>query len=165
MAARGVRIRILMGDPESPEMTQRGIEERLYEAIPGRIRMALSYYSPLVGVPGIQFSLHRTCLYNSIFRYDDEMLVNQHVYGTYGYLAPILHLRRVQGGDLFDTYVQSFERVWETGVPIEESAFWQTRASILDGPRSSSGEDSLEGGQKAAGIPQIRENGLGSGRA
>lgn len=124
-ADSGVRVRILLGDPDSPEMALRGEEERLYEAIPARIRMALTYYSPLVGVPGVEFMLHRTCLYNSIFRYDDQMLVNQHVYGTYGYNAPLLHLRRVQGGDFFDTYVRSFERVWEGAAPMTDSHFWK----------------------------------------
>jgi hypothetical protein len=103
-AASGVRVRILLGDPAHPTMELRGREERLFDAIPGRIRMALAYYR--------EFRLHGTSLYNSIFRYDDQMLVNQHVYGTYGYLAPILHLRKVPSGDLFETYMRSFELVW-----------------------------------------------------
>ncbi len=74
--------------------------------------MALAYYRPLADVPGVEFRQHQTSLYNSIFRYDDQMLVNQHIYGTYGYLAPILHLRRVPGSDLFDTYARSFELIW-----------------------------------------------------
>jgi hypothetical protein len=40
------------------------------------------------------------------------MLINQHIYGTYGYVAPILHLRHVDGGDLFETYAKSFSRIW-----------------------------------------------------
>jgi hypothetical protein len=111
-AATGVRVRILLGDPNHPAMELRGREERLFEAIPSRIRMALAYYRPLVGVEGIDFRLHGTSLYNSIFRYDDQMLVNQHIYGTYGYIAPILHLRRVAGADLFETYMKSFELIW-----------------------------------------------------
>jgi hypothetical protein len=79
--------------------------------------MAIAYYRPLLGVPGVEFMLHRTTLYNSIFIYDDEMLINQHVYGVYGYMAPILHLRRVEGGDLFSMYAQSLERVWEMAYP------------------------------------------------
>lgn len=129
-AEAGVEVRILMGDPDSPEMELRGVEERLYEAIPARIRMALSYYSPLVGVPGVEFGLHRTSLYNSIFVYDDQMLVNQHAYGIYGYLAPILHLRQIEGGDLFDTYVRSFDLVRQTASPIQESQFWRQRESL-----------------------------------
>lgn len=108
----GVSIRIALGDPDSPEAARRGVEERLFDAIPGRIKMAIAYYNPLFDLPGIDFRLHRTTLYNSIFRFDDHMLINQHAYGVYGYLAPILHLRRIEGGDLFDMYAQSFERVW-----------------------------------------------------
>jgi hypothetical protein len=124
-AANGVRVRILLGDADHPAMELRGREERLFEAIPGRIRMALAYYRPLVDVEGIEFRLHGTSLYNSIFWYDDQMLVYQHIYGTYGYMAPILHLRKVTGGDLFDTYMKSFELVWaEESYPIhaEEAA-------------------------------------------
>jgi hypothetical protein len=112
-AANGVRVRILLGDPAHPAMELRGREERLFDAIPGRIRMALAYYRPLIDVDGVEFRLHGTSLYNSIFRYDDEMLVNQHIYGTYGYVAPILHLRKTPGADLFETYMKSFELVWQ----------------------------------------------------
>jgi hypothetical protein len=112
-ARGGVKIRILLGDPEDPAMSLRGHEERLFEQIPGRIRMALAYYRPLVGLDGIEFRLHGTSLYNSIFRYDNQMLVNQHIYGTYGYIAPILHLRKQPGCDLFDTYMRSLDLVWD----------------------------------------------------
>jgi len=118
-AADGADIRICLGDPNSPEVEQRGVEEQLFDAIPARVRMALAYYSPLLAVPEVKFHLHRTTLYNSIFQFDDQMLINQHVYGTYGYVAPILHLRRVEGADLFHTYERSFERVWETSYPFD----------------------------------------------
>jgi transcriptional regulator with XRE-family HTH domain len=116
-AASGVRVRVLLGDPDSPEAALRGREERLYDAIPARIRMALAYYEPLVDAQGVEFHLHRTTLYNSIFMFDDQMLVNQHIFGAYGYLAPILHLRREPACDLFDTYQRSLERVWEESYP------------------------------------------------
>jgi len=121
-AINGVPVRILLGDPNSPVMELRGREERLDEGLIGRIRMALAYYRPLVDVEGVTFHLHATALYNSIFRYDDQMLVNQHIYGTYGYLAPILHLRQVEGTDLFDTYMRSFERVWEDSYPYKPAS-------------------------------------------
>lgn len=57
-AERGVAVRILMGDPDSEPMRLRGREERLFDAIPSRIRMALAYYRPLVDTPGVQFRLH-----------------------------------------------------------------------------------------------------------
>ncbi|WP_020525214.1 helix-turn-helix domain-containing protein [Catelliglobosispora koreensis] len=118
-AAGGTRVQILLGDPDSPEVELRGREEQLFDAIPARVRMALAYYQPLVDWPGIEFHLHRTTLYNSIFVFDDQMLVNQHIYGAYGYIAPILHLRRVDGADLFDTYARSFRRVWDESYPYQ----------------------------------------------
>jgi len=59
------------------------------------------------------------------------MLINQHVYGMYGYMAPVLHLYRMDGGDFFDMYVRSFGRVWEISPPIRESDFWRQRTSAL----------------------------------
>jgi hypothetical protein len=40
------------------------------------------------------------------------MLVNPHIYSIPAFRAPVLHLRRIQGGPLFDTYVECFEHVW-----------------------------------------------------
>lgn len=131
-AESGVDVKLLMADPDSPECVQRGVEERLFDAIPARVRMALSYYAPLACVPGVGFRLQQETLYNSIFVYDDDMLINQHVYGMYGYLAPILHLRRMEGGDFFDMYVKSFERVWEVSFPVEESNFWRQREAAIN---------------------------------
>jgi len=130
-AANGVEVRVLMADPDSPECALRGVEERLFDAIPARVRMALSYYAPLVGMPGVDLRLHRTTLYNSIFRYDDHMLINQHVYGMYGYTAPILQLKSMPSGDFFEMYTRSFERVWEVSYPIEESNFWRQRTTAI----------------------------------
>ncbi|MFI7433247.1 hypothetical protein [Micromonospora haikouensis] len=44
-------------------------------------------------------------------RFDDEMLVNMHVLGFPAPHAPVMHLRRLNGGDLFGTYSDSFDRV------------------------------------------------------
>ncbi|MCG8914825.1 hypothetical protein L6E12_03335 [Actinokineospora sp. PR83] len=111
-ANEGVTIRLLLGDPTHDAIKLRGEEERLYDALIGRVQMAHAYYRPLINLDGVQFKVHGTSLYNSIFRYDNQMLVNQHIYGTYGYIAPILHLRRSSDSDLFETYMKSLERVW-----------------------------------------------------
>lgn len=120
-AQNGAKIRIALADPDSAELALRGEEEGLGEAIVGRVRMALAYYRPLARIEGVQFHLHRTTLYNSILRFDGQMLVNMHAYGTYGYIAPLMHLRRVDGGDLFDTYVSSLEKAWERSWPIDQT--------------------------------------------
>jgi len=131
-AEDGLEVRLLMADPDSPECTKRGVEEQLFDAIAARVRMALTYYAQLAAVSGVEFRLQQETLYNSIFVYDDEMLINQHIYGMYGYMAPILHLRRMDNGDLFDMYVRSFERVWEVSSPIQESSFWRQRAAAIN---------------------------------
>lgn len=121
-AEAGARVRIALGDPDSAEVALRGEEEGLGEAIAGRVRMALTYYKPLTYVPGVAIHLHRTTLYNSILRFDDQMLVNMHVYGAYGYIAPLLHLRRVDSGRMFEMYAASFERIWAKSWPIDSAA-------------------------------------------
>jgi hypothetical protein len=71
----------------------------------------LAYYLPFANHPGISIRLHSTTLYNSIFWFDDDMLVNTHVYGVPAHFAPTLHLRHLSSGTLFQTYARSFDRV------------------------------------------------------
>ncbi|MFD4243239.1 XRE family transcriptional regulator [Streptomyces sp. NPDC058525] len=121
-AASGVRARILLGDPDSPEVLRRGEEEEIGEGVAYKVREVLKLYRPLRSVPGIEFRLHRSTLHNSLFRSDDEWLVNTQVYGVSAPMAPVLHLRRVAGAELVSTYQQSFEKVWSGSVPIEGQA-------------------------------------------
>ncbi|QYN22220.1 DUF5919 domain-containing protein [Amycolatopsis sp. DSM 110486] len=112
-ANSGTSIRLVFGDPGGDSVALRGDEEQLGDGtLPARIRNALAYYKPLVGVPGVQIRFHNTTLYNSIFRFDDEMVVNTHIFGSQGAHAPALHLRRLSAGDLFESYSESFESVW-----------------------------------------------------
>ncbi|WP_433233648.1 XRE family transcriptional regulator [Micromonospora sp. CA-248260] len=116
-AAAGMRVEILLGDPESPEVAQRGADEGIGDAMAGKVRNVLAFYQRLRDVPGVNVHFHRTTLYNSIFRFDDEMLVNSHVFGFPAAHTPVMHLRRLAGGDLFDTYADSFDRVRESSLP------------------------------------------------
>jgi hypothetical protein len=68
-------------------------------------------------VQGIAVRLHATTLYTSIYRFDDDMLVNLHVYGLPAAHAPLLHLRRLSEGELFCTYSDAYERVWPEAIP------------------------------------------------
>ena len=117
-ARAGVTVQIGLGDPDSPHVTQRGAEEGIHDAMAAKIRNAIVLYRPLLAA-GVEIRLHPTVLYNSIYRADGEMLVNQHVYGISAAYAPVLHLRE-QGEDdaVFRTYVDSFERVWTSARPL-----------------------------------------------
>jgi hypothetical protein len=117
-AKNGARIRLLFGDPASREVARRSDEEQLGKGTLGsRIRNALAFYRPLQDVTGVEMRFHKTTLYNSIFRFDDEMVVNTHVYGFQAAHAPAMHLRRLSAGDLFETYSESFEHVWNLSKP------------------------------------------------
>ncbi|GAA2450176.1 DUF5919 domain-containing protein [Streptomyces mauvecolor] len=118
-AAEGCSVRIALGDAASTNVQQRGQEERFGHGIESRCRLALMHYRPLLGVPGIELRTHATTLYNSVFRADDEALVNAHVWGVNAYGAPVWHLRRNGGGGMFDTYAESFDAVWGTARPVE----------------------------------------------
>ena len=111
----GARVRLAFGSPDSREVARRSDDEGIGRtSIPAKIRNALAYFKPLDGADGVEIRCHSTTLYNSIFRFDDEMIVNPHVYGFGAPHAPALHLRRLSGGDLFEMYAQSFEQVWAT---------------------------------------------------
>jgi hypothetical protein len=102
-AADGCAVRIAIGDPDSANVQQRGAEERFGHGIESRCRLALMHYRPLAGVSGIEVRTHATTLYNSIYRADDQALVNAHVWGVNAYGAPVWHLRRSGSGGMFDT--------------------------------------------------------------
>jgi hypothetical protein len=118
-ADSGARVRILLGDPASEAVAQRGFDEGVNDSQAAKIRNAIVMYRPVRDVEGIEFRFHSTVLYNSIYRADDQLLVNTHIYGFTASHAPVLHLRRVAGGDMVNTYMESFERVWDGARPLE----------------------------------------------
>jgi len=62
--------------------------------------------------------LHRTVLYNSIYRADDQVLVNQHTYGIPAAQATVFCLSDTGGGDMAALYLDSFEHVWVSSAPL-----------------------------------------------
>ncbi|GAB3557985.1 hypothetical protein J2S53_002235 [Actinopolyspora lacussalsi] len=49
----------------------------------------------------------------SVYRFDDEVIVGPHVFGELAAHAPAMHVRRLAAGDLFSTYADSFDAVWD----------------------------------------------------
>ncbi|MCO5986593.1 helix-turn-helix domain-containing protein [Actinoallomurus spadix] len=115
-AEAGARVRLLIGDPDGRQLAYRDTEKEIGGGVAGRVAAVLAYYRPLAGLAEIR--LHDTPLYNSIYRFDDEMLVNTHVYGILAAYTPVMHVRRVDGA-YFNTYLESFERVWASARPLD----------------------------------------------
>ncbi|HZD69507.1 MAG TPA: XRE family transcriptional regulator [Actinomycetes bacterium] len=110
--AAGCAVRIALADPDSAAVADRDKEEGLGGALPSRIRYTLHYLGDLSGQDGISLHLHAAPMYNSVFRFDDEMLVTPHLYAQPGYASPVLHLRRIGPHAIFDNFAFHFERVW-----------------------------------------------------
>jgi len=117
-ATAGVRVRMLLGDPDSDQVGLRGADEGIDDAMASKIRNVMVLYAPLRALDAVEVRLHSTVLYNSIYRADDELLVNSHVYGMPASMAPVMHLRKVSGGSMVTTYLDSFERVWSQARPL-----------------------------------------------
>jgi transcriptional regulator with XRE-family HTH domain len=108
----GVTVRIALGDPDGPHAAKRGEEEGIGDAMAAKIRNALTLYRPLRAAKNIEIRLHRTVLYNSIYRGDDRLLVNQHVYGIPAAQAPVFSLSYTGEDEMAALYRNSFQRVW-----------------------------------------------------
>jgi hypothetical protein len=121
-ARSGVRVRFALGDPDSSSVALRSREEGIGDAMAAKVRNALTLYRPLLKVANVQIRLHNTALYNSLYRTDDQLFVNQHTYGLPAAHAPVFRLRRSESGDMIEPYIHSFETVWETAKRWIEAA-------------------------------------------
>jgi hypothetical protein len=116
-AGRGTQIRYLLGDPDCEAVARRGREEGIGSAMAAKIRNVLSFFAPHAEHHCVDVRLHDTTLYTSIYRFDRDMLVNQHVIGVPAAHAPVMHLRQLESGDLFTTFTDAYERVWTGAAP------------------------------------------------
>jgi transcriptional regulator with XRE-family HTH domain len=118
--ASGCSVRIALGDPDSPRILERDLEEQLGGTLPARIRTTLRHFRNLWDAPGVEIRYHTAPLYNSVFRADDEMHVTPHLYSVHGSRAPLLHLRRLGPHGIFEGFVTHFEAIWATARPAQQ---------------------------------------------
>ncbi|WP_433728588.1 hypothetical protein ACQP0C_39375 [Nocardia sp. CA-129566] len=113
----GASVRLAFADPESAHVAERDALEQMQGTLPGRIRNALSMIGPLAETPGCRIGLHTTHLYNSVFRFDDLMLVTPYLVRARGYQHPALYLRKLSPYGLFASFEDQFEQIWGTVTP------------------------------------------------
>jgi hypothetical protein len=130
-ARAGVPVRVALGDVNGGQVAQRGAEERIGAMMAARISNAMALLRPLFAEPGVSVRVHDTVLYSSIYRADDQLMVNTHAYGCAASRSPVLHLRRATDEGMAATYLDSFERVW--AVAQEPSAHPTSRLKIASG--------------------------------
>ena len=80
--SRGVRVRLCFGDPSANAVATRDREEGLGGTLGHKIRSSLTYYRDIAAAGDCEIRLHGCTLYASLFRYDDDILVNPHAWAS-----------------------------------------------------------------------------------
>lgn len=129
-AKHGCQIRICLGDPDSPHVRARDEEEHQAITLVARIQSTLDWLEPVLPLDAVDVRFQNAPLYNSIFRFDDQMLVTPHLFATPGHSAPMLHLKRLGPNGLFARFVEHFESIWADSRAIRED---RTRTPLRSG--------------------------------
>ncbi|WP_270889238.1 helix-turn-helix domain-containing protein [Pedococcus sp. 5OH_020] len=116
---QGCRVRVALADPQSEHVQRRDAEEHEAITLVPRIRSTLDAFQPLLDCPNADLRFQDAPLYNSVFRFDDQMLVTPHLYATPGRSAPLLHLRRLGPNGIFSRFSAHFEGIWSDSRPID----------------------------------------------
>lgn len=110
----GATVRLAFADPTCRHVAERDALEQMQGTLPGRIRNALSMLGPLSETPGCDIGLHTSHLYNSVFRFDDQMIVTPYLIRARGYQHPALYLRKLSPHGIFSSFEDQVEQIWET---------------------------------------------------
>ncbi len=121
-AQRGVHVRFLVGDPDGDNMVLRGEEEGIGESVRARSHNSVELLRPYTTTPGVDVRTHETTLYTSIFRVDDQMIINFHIYGSPGRDNPVMIFSQQQEPRLWATFERAFIRVWDDAQPLSRPA-------------------------------------------
>jgi hypothetical protein len=111
-------VRLCLGDPDSDAVALRGQEEGSNEGMAGRCRIAVGYASVIQRVEPGAVRQSGATLYNSLLRFDDEVLLNTHFWGNPAADSPVFHFRRHGDSGIATAALRSFERVWEAAQPV-----------------------------------------------
>lgn len=119
-AREGVVVRVAVADPRSDQAAAADLEHRPAGELLRRVREASERVEPLASADRVEVRLHRVGTTHTIMRFDDQMLVTIHVYGTPGFQAPLLHLHRRRDFGMFDQFAKHLEDVWAASKPTGE---------------------------------------------
>ena len=118
--AIGAGVRICLGDPDSEAVLLRGHEEGVDDALAGRCRLATRYARGIHNAEPDAVRLSGATLYASIFRFDDDVLLNTHLWGNPAGDSPVYHFRKQHDAGIAAGAIRSFERVWAAAQPLPD---------------------------------------------
>jgi len=110
----GVRIRFALSIPPEPGAVAD-------EDSATKLRGTLHLVHSLLRSNQFELRLHRDVIYSSLYRVDDELLVNQHAHRVPAAQSPLFHYRRTDESEIFDAYAASLEKIWSSAnvVPLD----------------------------------------------
>jgi transcriptional regulator with XRE-family HTH domain len=117
-AETGCTVRFIIGDPDSEVTRNREVLENVPLTVSTRIRITLDELAKLGTVPGIEARFSDEHIAMSVFMFDDQMLVAQHLAHLVGHDSPMLHIQRCQDGGLYDRYAYHVAELWKAGRPV-----------------------------------------------
>lgn len=100
----------LLGDSQMSGLLERKCAEGV------RIKRrggTLELVQSLLRFDAFQLRLHRDVVYGSLYRADDDLIVNQHTYGFSAAESPVFHYRRSESSEIFNAYEMSPEMIWQ----------------------------------------------------
>ncbi len=116
----GTRVRLAFADPDCAHVAERDALEQMNGTLAGRIRNALSMLGALADTSGCEIGLHSVHLYNSVFRFDDQMIVTPYLVRARGYQHTALHLRKLSPHGMFSSFADQVEQIWGSVAPYSE---------------------------------------------
>jgi transcriptional regulator with XRE-family HTH domain len=116
--SEGVAVRVCLGDPDSAAVLQRGDEEGIGANLAARCRLATGYARVIADADPTALRWSAATLYASILRFDQEVLVNMHLWGNPACSSPVLCLRHQSESGVAANVIRSFERVWQDAQPV-----------------------------------------------
>ncbi|WP_055563267.1 hypothetical protein [Streptomyces atriruber] len=122
----GVRVRFLLGDPDGEVTRQREVIEDVALTVSTRIHMTLEELKRVGDLDGLEvhFTAPEDAVNHvslSVFRFDEQELVTPHLARLVGHDSPLMHLRRVEEGGMFDRFSEHAEELWSRSRPVRES--------------------------------------------
>ncbi|WP_344012837.1 XRE family transcriptional regulator [Streptomyces thermospinosisporus] len=119
---QGVRVRFLLGNPESETTRAREAVEDTPLSVSTRIRIAQDNLAKVTAREGLEvrYSAEEDAANHvglSVFRFDHDALVCTHLARLVGHDSPMLHLRKRDEHGMFDRYAEHAEELWDRAAP------------------------------------------------